>query len=396
MILLVGLIAWPLVQAVILSFYDVNPLTLISRPVGLANYRELLAGEEFWQALWANLVWVAGSVALQVVVGVALALLLHRRFAGRGFARALLLFPYLLPTVVAVLVWQWMLNDIYGVLDHAISLLGFTAPDWLGEMPDAMISVIVIGSWKLFPFVMIAVLARLQSIPQQIYESAAIDGAGPWARFLDMTLPQLRAVLFVVVLLRAIWDFKEFDLIFLLTGGGPVDSTTTLPLLVYRQAFQLLHLGRASAAAVAMLMIMVALIGLYFAVAGPVRARRRAGVRLWRAAADPSHLACRAGVRLPAAVDDRDRVQAGGGASRHPADAVPGAPLAAELRSRVDHDELPDVFRQQRDRRARHDGDHAGGRHHGGIRAGGLPLPRAPPDRAGRCCSPTCCRPRCC
>ncbi len=267
-ILLVGLIAWPLAQAIILSFYDVNPLTLASHPVGLDNYRNLLSDEEFWNALRANLVWVAGSVGLQVIVGVALALLLNRAFPGRALARALLLFPYLLPTVVAVLVWQWMLNDLYGVVDYAISLFGLTPPDWLGEMPDAMATIIVVGGWKLFPFVLIAVLARLQSIPPHLYESAAIDGAGPWARFWDITLPQLRGVLFVVVLLRAIWDFKEFDLIYLLTGGGPSDSTTTLPLLVYKDAFQLLKMGRASAVAVAMLAVMLLLIGAYFAAAG--------------------------------------------------------------------------------------------------------------------------------
>ena len=267
-LLLAGLIAWPLGEAVLLSFYDVNPLTLASRPVGLDNYRELLGGEEFWRALWANLLWVGGSVALQVAMGVGLALLMHRPFAGRGLTRALLLFPYLLPTVVAVLIWQWMLNDVYGVANYALASVGVAPPDWLGSMPEAMVTVVAIGSWKLFPFVMIAVLARLQSIPGQIYESASVDGAGPWARFWDMTLPQLRPVLFVVVLLRAIWDFKEFDLIFLLTGGGPTDSTTTLPLLVYKEAFQLLHMGRAAAAGVAMLGIMVLLIGLYVLVAG--------------------------------------------------------------------------------------------------------------------------------
>lgn len=267
-VLLVGLIAWPLFQAFALSFYEVNPLTLASRPVGLANYTDLLTHEEFWHALRANLVWVAGSVALQVVLGVALALMLHRSFTGRSVARALLLFPYLLPTVVAVLVWQWMLNDLYGVVDYAISVLGFSPPDWLGAMPEAMVIVIVIGGWKLFPFVMLAVLARLQSIPQQLYEAAAIDGAGSLSRFWDITLPQLRTVLLVVVLLRAIWDFKEFDLIYLLTGGGPTDSTTTLPLLVYKEAFQLLHMGRASAIAVLMLLVMMLFIGLYFAIAG--------------------------------------------------------------------------------------------------------------------------------
>jgi multiple sugar transport system permease protein len=126
-----------------------------------------------------------------------------------------------------------------------------------------MVSVILVGAWKYFPFVVIAVLARLQTIPEPLYEAAKIDGAGPVARFFDVTLPQLREVLIVVVLLRAIWDFKEFDLIYLLTGGGPIIATQTIPLLVYKDAFGLNEMGRASASAVTMMAIMLAFMLLY-------------------------------------------------------------------------------------------------------------------------------------
>ena len=118
-----------------------------------------------------------------------------------------------------------MFNDVYGILNHALLARGLSDMplDWLGSMPNAMISIILVGAWKYFPFVVIAVLARLQTIPGELYEAARIDGAGAWSRFWDVTLPQLRDVLVVIVLLRTIWDFKEFDLIYLLTGGGPVD-----------------------------------------------------------------------------------------------------------------------------------------------------------------------------
>jgi multiple sugar transport system permease protein len=139
--------------------------------------------------------------------------------------------------------------------------------DWLGSMPNAMISVILVGAWKYFPFVVIAVLARLQTIPEHLYEAAKIDGAGPVARFFDVTLPQLREVLLVVILLRAIWDFKEFDLIFLLTGGGPIIATQTLPLLVYSEAFGLYDMGAATAVAVAMMLVMLTFMVLYLRVA---------------------------------------------------------------------------------------------------------------------------------
>jgi multiple sugar transport system permease protein len=130
-------------------------------------------------------------------------------------------------------------------------------------MPNAMISVVVVGGWKYFPFVVITVLARLQTIPAQLYEAATIDGAGRVARFFDVTLPQLRDVLLIVLLLRAIWDFKEFDLLYLLTGGGPVDATQTLPLLVYQQAFALNDMGRASAVAVLMFLVLLVFMALY-------------------------------------------------------------------------------------------------------------------------------------
>ena len=161
--------------------------------------------------------------------------------------------------MVAVLVWRWLFNDLYGILNHvAMGAGALDMPlDWLGSMPNAMISVILVGAWKYFPFVVIAVLARLQTIPDQLYEAARIDGAGPVARFFDITLPQLRTVLVVIVMLRAIWDFKEFDLIYLLTGGGPVTATQTLSLLVYKQAFGLNQMGLASAYAVVMMLIML-------------------------------------------------------------------------------------------------------------------------------------------
>ena len=171
-------------------------------------------------------------------------------------------------TVVAVLVWRWLFNDLYGILNHLAMWAGLLSMplDWLGSMPNAMVSIVLVGAWKYFPFVVIAILARLQTIPEPLYEAARIDGAGAWSRFTDVTLPQLKEVLMVVILLRAIWDFKEFDLIYLLTGGGPVIATQTLPLMVYKEAFGLNDMGRASAVAVAMMLVMLSFMLLYLRV----------------------------------------------------------------------------------------------------------------------------------
>jgi len=261
------LTVYPLVASIWLSVTATNTLTQRGAFVGWDNYRALLSDPIFWTSFGNNFIWTAATLTLQLVVGIGTALILHQKLAARAFARSLLLFPYLIPTVVAVLVWRWLLNDLNGLLNYFMVASGLAGGpvDWLGRMPNAMITVIVIGTWKYFPFVMIAVLARLQTIPEPLYEAARMDGAGAWGRFWDITLPQLRGVLVIVVLLRAIWDFKEFDLIFLLTGGGPLIGTQTLPLLVYQYAFAILDMGKAATVAVLMLVTMLAMMMAYLA-----------------------------------------------------------------------------------------------------------------------------------
>ena len=258
-------IVYPLVSAIYLGFFSIYTPTMEGEWLGIDNYRRLLASGEFWRSLANNLIWTAGTLTLQLIFGILVALMLHRNLAFRALARSLVLFPYFLSTVVAVLVWRWLFNDLYGVLNHLLIWAGIVdlPVDWLGSMPNAMISLVFVGAWKYFPFVVIAVLARLQAIPDELYEAASIDGASAWARFTDVTLPQLRDVLVVVVLLRAIWDFKEFDLIYLLTGGGPIIGTQTLPLMVYKEAFALNQMGGASATAVLMMLIMLLFMSLY-------------------------------------------------------------------------------------------------------------------------------------
>lgn len=258
-------IVYPLVSAIYLSLFTIYTPTLRGDFVGLSNYADLMSRHEFWRSLFNTVVWTVSTLFLQVVFGIAMALVLHQNMIFRSLARSLILFPYFVSTVVAVLVWRWLFNDLYGILNHTMLWIGLIGMplDYLGSMPNAMISVILVGAWKYFPFVVIAVLARLQTIPEHLYEAAKIDGAGPVARFFDVTLPQLRDVLLVVILLRAIWDFKEFDLIFLLTGGGPIISTQTLPLMVYKEAFGLNDMGRASAVAVTMMLVMLVFMLLY-------------------------------------------------------------------------------------------------------------------------------------
>jgi multiple sugar transport system permease protein len=264
-LVLSAVIVYPLFFAIYLSLFSIYTPTLQGNWVGLDNYAQILGGGTFWFSLLVTLIWTAGTLTLQIVFGVAMALILNQNIFLRSLARSLVLFPYFISTVVAVLAWRWIFNDLYGILSFILIKIGIIDMplDFLGSMPNAMVSVIAVGAWKFFPFVVIAVLARLQTIPEQLYEAATMDGAGPVGRFFDITLPQLRDVLTIVILLRTIWDFKEFDLIFLLTGGGPLNNTRTLPLIVYQEAFGLNQMGMAAAYAVAMMLIMLAFMLVY-------------------------------------------------------------------------------------------------------------------------------------
>ena len=272
-LILSAVIVYPLISAIYLSFFSIYTPTLKGSFVGIDNYVELLGSSYFWFALWTTILWTAGTLVLQVIFGVGMAMLLNQNILFRSLARSLVLFPYFVSTVVAVLVWRWLFNDLYGILNHMLMAVGLTDMpiDYLGVMPNAMISVITVGAWKFFPFVVIAVLARLQTIPEHLYEAARIDGAGAFGRFFDITLPQLKEVLSIVILLRIIWDFKEFDLIYLLSGGGPLNNTRTLPLIVYQQAFGMNQMGMAATYAVAMMIVMLVFMLFYLA-----RARRSA------------------------------------------------------------------------------------------------------------------------
>jgi multiple sugar transport system permease protein len=264
-LVLSAVIVYPLFFAIYLSLSSIYTPTLQGSWVGLTNYIEVLGGGTFWFALLVTLIWTAGTLTLQIVFGVAMAIILNQNIFLRSLARSLVLFPYFISTVVAVLAWRWIFNDLYGILSYILIKIGIIdMPLYLlGSMPNAMVSVIAVGAWKFFPFVVIAVLARLQTIPEQLYEAATMDGAGPIGRFFDITLPQLRDVLTIVILLRTIWDFKEFDLIFLLTGGGPLNNTRTLPLIVYQEAFGLNRMGMAATYAVAMMLIMLVFMLIY-------------------------------------------------------------------------------------------------------------------------------------
>ncbi|HSF01511.1 MAG TPA: sugar ABC transporter permease [Solirubrobacterales bacterium] len=264
--LIAALILYPVAYSIWLSLHDKHAFFPAERWVGLGNYQEILRDEEFWDSLWKGTIYAAGTTALQLVFGVAAALVLHQAFRGRNLVRAVVLFPYMIPTIVAVIVWRWLLNETYGLVDHVLVAWGLVREPvvWLG-VEHIMASLIAMSVWQFAPFVVISVLARLQTVPPELYEAARVDGASAWRRFVHVTLPQLRSVLFVVVLLRSIWMFTKFDTVWLWgEGAGAGREIRTLPVYAFMRTFSYYQAGFGAALAVVMFVMLMAATALYF------------------------------------------------------------------------------------------------------------------------------------
>ncbi|MBR0680418.1 sugar ABC transporter permease [Roseomonas eburnea] len=272
LIIAVGVfLVWPIAEAVRLSFVRYNPLRPDDQPfVGLDNYLFVLDDPLFWESFYQALVWTGWSTVLQALIGVGLALLLHQPLKGMNAFRGLLLFPYIVPTVVIALNWRWLFNSEIGIVNHLLMSAGVIDERiaWLSTPSMAMASAILLNVWKYTPFVVIVVLARLQTIPTELYDAAKVDGAGALRRFRDITLPQLAEVLAVVIVFRTIWTFNKFEEIYLLTRGGPGTSTYNLALYAFDQSIANLRMGVGAAAGVIMLLLLLAGSMLYIRVSG--------------------------------------------------------------------------------------------------------------------------------
>ena len=264
--LICSLLVYPVVYGVWLSFFKKHSFFPEQRFVGLANYLYLLKDSEFWMSVWYGTVYSVSTIALQIIVGVLAALILNETFKGRNFVRGVILFPYVIPTVVAIILWKWLLNNQFGLVNYLLMAIGIVEDplSWMGK-DHIMTSLIIISVWEFFPFVVLSVLARMQSIPPVLYEAAKVDGAGTFSRFVHVTLPQLRNVLFVVVLLRSIWMFTKFDTVWLLSQGGGADKyIRTLPVYAYMRTFMYYQAGLGSTLAVIMFGILIVSTVVYF------------------------------------------------------------------------------------------------------------------------------------
>jgi len=219
------------------------------------------------------------SVSLELLLGLAIALLLQRSFRGRGWMRVVVLLPWAIPTVVSARMWEWLYNAEFGLLNYVAALAGLTTQpvNWLGDPFWALHAAIVMDVWKTMPFAAILLLAGLQTIPRDLYQAARVDGANPWQIFRSVTLPLLKPMILVVLLFRTLDAFRVFDAVYVLTGGGPANSTETLSIYTYKVLFQTLQFGYGSALAVVTFAAVALISLLYLKLMGGAYWRRLLG-----------------------------------------------------------------------------------------------------------------------
>ena len=247
---------FPLFWSLRLSFTDLSATRASGSWVGLDNYRDLLTDPFFWNAAKNSGVMVGASVTIQVVLGIALAMFFNLHLRGAWVVRGIILLPMLMTPIVVGVMWRALLNPDWGLVNWGIASLGFEPPVWFGSPGMAMMTLILVDTWQWTPFVFIIVFARLQALPQDVFEAAMMDGASPLLTFRRITLPLLMPAIVFAALFRTVDAFRSFDLIFGLSFGGPARGTTTLSFFSFKHGFEFQNFGFASAVAYIMLLIL--------------------------------------------------------------------------------------------------------------------------------------------
>jgi ABC-type sugar transport system permease subunit len=267
LIIISAVTLYPLVRSFWISLHGWN----LTKPneghpfLGLENYRYVLTDPKFWESLRITAIFVIAAVILEIILAIGIALLLNREFPGRVFVRVIALLPWAIPSVVNGIMWKWIFNPSYGALNGLLYSLHIIDKYviWLGYPNLAMASIVWADIWKETPFIMLLILAALQTIPKELYEAGRLDGANSLQSLFYITIPLIRPVLFVAVALRTIWALKSFDLIYTLTAGGPSSSTSVVGYYIYLKTFVSLQFGRGAAAAYIMTIIIMILVVLY-------------------------------------------------------------------------------------------------------------------------------------
>ncbi|MBI1776856.1 MAG: sugar ABC transporter permease [Proteobacteria bacterium] len=263
LVVLVGLAAYPLVDGVYTSLTD-RAVASPGRFIGLANFVKLLDDQDYRTAAVNSVLLTAGAVSIKLVIGLAGAVLLTQTFPLRGVVRALAFLPWAVPGLVAALGWRWLLDDQTGAVNALLLASGLAERpvDWLSDPPIAKLSIAIATVWQGFPFFIMMFIAGITTIPAELYEAAAIDGAGPWQCFRRVTLPSIADVIAITVMLSSIWTFNAFNTVFILTGGGPANRTQILPTLAYQYGMQQNQLGQGAAVIASFLPVFLGIIAL--------------------------------------------------------------------------------------------------------------------------------------
>jgi multiple sugar transport system permease protein len=253
---------YPLIFNLWISFQERKISSATTPFIGLANYAKIINDPEVWNAIRVSLIFTGGSVLFSFLIGFGLALLLNKQFPGRGAVRSIFIIPWAVPAFVAALVWSWMFNDQFGIFSSLLRQIGVRAPVWLGR-DWALWSLIAVMVWKSFPFQLVVLLAGLQAIPREQYEAAEVDGANPWQRFWAITVPLIRPVAMIGILLASVNAFHYFTIPWILTRGGPSGATNVIPIATYSIAFIAGDFGYAAAAAVLLFLFILLVSSLY-------------------------------------------------------------------------------------------------------------------------------------
>ena len=256
--LLLGIFTyWPMIYQAYLSLTRWNLLAPRKTFVGLDNYAGMFGGGEFWGVLFKTFYFMGAVVLGSVVLGLAIALLLNQKLRGRNFVRSVVFAPVILSGAAVGLVWAYIFDPNYGLMRTFLEPFGLSSPDWLGSTQYAMPAIIIVYLWKSLGFAVVIYLAGLQNVSKDLYEAARMDGANSWVLFRHITLPQLSPVTFFVVLTTIINSFQAFDIIAVMTGGGPAGATTTLIWYIYQESFIAFRAGTAAAAAMVMFLLLL-------------------------------------------------------------------------------------------------------------------------------------------
>ena len=245
---------YPLLRAIYMSFLNIEFLGERGRFIGWENYARILGDREFRLSFIRTLIWSGANVLLQIILAFFTALVLDLEFKGQKFFRTWILLPWVIPVIVLAMIFRWMLDPSLGVVNYVLQKTNIVSSPipFLGSVDWVMITTILVNTWRWFPFYAVMILAALQIIPMQLYEAAKIDGASSFQQFCYITLPHIMPVLVTVILICSLWAVNVFDMIWLLTRGGPGNVTQTLPIFIYQKGFQEYRLSQAATAAVFM------------------------------------------------------------------------------------------------------------------------------------------------